>query len=150
MTDHARLPDLFDELVGEWFFIASHPMLEERALGRSTFEWLEGRACLIQRSSNDHPDIPNSISVIGPPSADVPQLDGPLMMSYHDSRGVHRIYAVSVDGRELRFWRDAPEFDQRYSATLSDHGEVFDGLVQMRRDGGDWTDDLAITYRRAE
>ena len=39
-------------------------------------------------------------------------------MQGFDSRGVRRTYRVSLDDGVLRFWRDAPGFDQRYSATL--------------------------------
>jgi hypothetical protein len=142
------LPDLFDALIGEWSFTAMHPSFDDPARGRSTFEWLEGGAFLIQRSTNDHPDLPDSISVIGPPSADLPAFDAPLMMSYHDSRGVHRIYSARVDDGSLRIWRDAPEFDQRTELRLQDEGRVLEGTWQMRRDGASWADDLAICYRR--
>ena len=39
-------------------------------------------------------------------------------MEYFDSRGVRRIYGVSLEDGVLRMWRDAPGFDQRFCATL--------------------------------
>lgn len=65
-------------------------------IGNVTFEWLEGRRFLIQRSRTDHELFPDAISVIGA-SADG---DG-LVMEYFDSRGVHRTYEGSLEGGQL-------------------------------------------------
>jgi hypothetical protein len=46
--------------------------------GRITVEWLEGEKFLLHRARNDHPDFPDSISVIGDSvraTRDVPQPD---------------------------------------------------------------------------
>ena len=67
-------------------------------------------------------------------------------MEYFDSRGVRRTYAVSLVDGVLRIWRDAPDFDQRFSATLGD--DTFEGTYQLARTPGDWQDDLRVTYRR--
>jgi hypothetical protein len=46
----------------------------------------------------------------------------------------------------LRTWRDAAEFDQRFSAKLGP--DSFEGLWQLAETPGDWQDDLKVTYRR--
>ena len=97
--------------------------------GSITFEWLEGGHFLVQRSHNDHELFPDAISVIGAPEAG----EG-LVMEYFDSRGVRRTYGVSLDDGVLRIWRDAPGFDQRYSATLG--RDSFEGLWQLARNAG--------------
>ena len=52
--------------VGEWETEATHPMLPDTLIrGRITVEWLEGEKFLLHRARNDHPDVPDSISVIG-------------------------------------------------------------------------------------
>ena len=61
-----------------------------------------------ERAVNDHPDFPDSLSVIG-----VMEGENDLSMQYFDSRGVHRVYAIGFDGRELTLERDAPGFAQR-------------------------------------
>jgi hypothetical protein len=67
-------------LVGEWTTEATHPMLPSTvARGRSAVEWLEGETFLIVRARNDHPEFPDSISIIGD--------TGGLRMHYFDSRG---------------------------------------------------------------
>src|SRR5918911_4914086 len=70
-------------------------------------------------------------------------------MQYFDSRGVHRVYAIGFDGRELTLERDAPGFAQRGSAKLSDDGSTLAGVWQLNEDNQGYHDDLAFTYQRA-
>jgi hypothetical protein len=136
--------EALDALVGEWTTSATHPMLPGVTVaGRTSFEWLEGRHFLIGRSRNDHPDFPDGLTVLGAAGDE-------LFMRYYDSRGVERLYGAALEGGELRIWRDAPGFFQRFSATLGDDGTTLAGVWQLSRDdGATWDDDLAITYRRA-
>lgn len=144
MEESERHPDLaaFDALVGEWTTEAMHPMFPSTVVhGRATFEWLEGERFLVQRSSNEHPDFPDSISVIG-------FVDEDLVSHYFDSRGVFRVYRVAMEGDMFRTWRDAPGFSQRLDAKLSNGGATLAGVGQVSRDDETWEDDLAITYTR--
>jgi hypothetical protein len=111
--------------------------------GSSSFEWLEGRHFVIGRSHCDHPQIPDAITVIGVD-------DGQPSMHYFDQRGVHRVYATSLDQGAWRFWRDAtpPDISQRFTATFGDDGDTIILRGQMSRDGEAWEDDLALDYRR--
>jgi hypothetical protein len=87
----------FQALIGEWTIEMTHPIVEDMVIrGRVTYEWLEGGRFLIQRSVNEHPDFPDSLCVIG-----VMEGENDLSMQYFDSRGVHRVYAIGFDGREL-------------------------------------------------
>jgi hypothetical protein len=70
-----------------------------------------------------------------------------LSIQYFDSRGVHRVYAIRFDGRELTLERDAPRFAQRSSAKLSDDGSTLAGVWQLNEDDQGSRDDLAFTYR---
>jgi hypothetical protein len=135
----------FQALIGEWTIEMSHPMVEDTVVrGRTTFEWLEGARFLIQRAVNEHPDFPDSLSVIG-----VMEGENDLSMQYFDSRGVHRVYAIGFDGRELTLERDAPGFAQRGRAKLSEDGSTLAGVWQLNEDDQGYRDDLAFTYRRA-
>jgi hypothetical protein len=135
----------FEALIGEWTVELTHPALEGTVVrGRTTFEWLEGARFLIQRAANEHPDFPDSLSVIG-----VMEGDSDLSMQYFDSRGVHRVYAVGFVGNELTLKRDDPGFAQRLSATLSDDGSTFTGVWRLNENDQGYRDDLAFTYRRA-
>ena len=135
----------FQALIGEWAMELTHPMLEDTVVrGRVTYEWLEGGRFLIQHAVNEHPDFPDSLSVIG-----VMEGEDDLSMQYFDSRGVHRVYAIAFDGNELTLERDAPGFAQRGSAKLSDDGSTLAGVWQLNEGDRGYRDDLAFTYRRA-
>jgi hypothetical protein len=131
----------FDALVGTWATEATHPALDAVVPGSTTFEWLEGKRFLVQRSQHDHELFPDSICVIGAPEA-----GGGLVMESFDSRGVRRTYGVSLEDGVLRMWRDAAGFDQRFYAKL--RPDTFEGLWQLAETPGDWQDDLKVTYRR--
>src|SRR4030095_12011452 len=91
-----------------------------------TVEWLEGERFLIHRARTDHPDFPDSISIIGFTDqdrvGDAPAAagKGPFSMHYFDSRGVYRLYNASIDDGSWRFWRDAPGFSPRFRGTVVD------------------------------
>ena len=141
MTERDPALEPFDALIGTWATEATHPMFDGVVPGRTTFEWLEGGRFLIQRLHNDHELFPDAINVIGASETG----DG-LVMEYFDSRGVRRTYRIALEDGVLRFWRDAPGFDQRYSATLG--RDSFEGLSQLAETPGDWKDDLKVVYRR--
>ena len=154
MTIDSTLASL-DRLVGTWTTEATHPAMPGTVVhGTAEIEWLEGERFLIQRSRMDHPDFPNSISIIGytevdrervaPPAAEVPQLS----MHYYDSRGVFRVFQASADDASWRFWRNAPGFSQRFTGTFEDGGDTIVGRAQLCRNDANWADDLEITYRR--
>src|SRR6202011_6076256 len=109
--------------------------------GTASVEWLEGERFLIFRARSDHPDFPDSVSIIG-------ETDG-LRMHYFDSRGVHRVLEMSVteDGWEIA--RDAPEFSQRPWVTFADEDNTMIGKSKLSEDQETWNDDLEINYYRA-
>jgi hypothetical protein len=133
----------FEALIGTWDTEATHPLIDAVVPGTVEYAWLEGGHFIVQRSHNDHELFPDAICVIGAPESG----DG-LVMEYFDSRGVRRTYGISLDGRVLRMWRDAPGFDQRYSATLAH--DTFEGVFELAEAPGDWREDVKVTYRRRQ
>ena len=132
----------FSTLVGTWDIEATHPMFPSTVVrGVTEFEWLEGERFLLQRSRTDHPEFPDSLIVFG---AD----DEGLCMNYFDSRGVHRVYRVSLSDGVWRMWRHAPGFSQTFEGRVSDDAGTIEGLWKLSRDDSTWDDDLAITFRR--
>jgi hypothetical protein len=133
--------ELLEVLVGEWTTEGAHPLLPGADIrGRASFEWL-GRRFLICRSHYEHPDIPDALAVTG-------VIGDELVMQYFDVRGVHRVYSVEMSPGRWRYWRNDPDFAQRFTGTFSDDGATITGSGQMSRDGETWDDDLALTYRR--
>lgn len=94
----------------------------------------------LQRTRLDHALFPDSLIVIGGAMEGLPSPTAtasaaasasatttaassePLHMQYFDSRGVHRVYSIAFDGKELTMRRDCAGFDQRARATLSSGG----------------------------
>jgi hypothetical protein len=157
MTTNPEL-DQLGRLVGAWTTEATHPAVPGVVVrGTVEFEWLEGERFLIQRAGNDHPDFPDFIAILGvtnadrvdPGASEPAAADKPGMtMHYFDSRGVFRVYEVSIDDEALRIWRNAPGFSQRFTGAFADSGNTTAGTWQLCRDDVNWHDDLAITYRR--
>jgi hypothetical protein len=144
----AELERLGRRLVGAWTTEATHPAVPGTIVsGTADVQWLEGERFLIFRSRNDHPDFPDSISIIG-------DTDG-LKWHYFDSRGVHRIYGFGVteDGWEISrdaAGRDASAFSQRLTVTFEAGDDTMQGRSTISYDDETWQDDLQITYRRSQ
>lgn len=64
-------------------------------------------------------------------------------MEYFDSRGVRRMYRVSLADGAWRSWRVHPGFDQRFSATLGP--DAFEGLFEVAETPSDWQHDMKVT-----
>jgi len=154
----ASRADSLGRLVGTWTTEATHPAMPGVVVhGTATVEWLEGQRFLLNRARTDHPDFPDSLSVIGRmgqdriaggDSSQGNADDTPIQMHYFDSRGVFRIYEVSMDDSTWRWWRNAPGFSQRFAGLISADGNTINGSSQLCKDDVHWADDLQITYRR--
>jgi hypothetical protein len=134
----------WQRFVGRWEIEGAHPLLPgETIRGASTFEWLDGERFVIFRSHYDHPRIPDAVTIIG-------VTDGQPSMHYFDQRGVHRVYATSLDQSTWRYWRDAPapDLSQRFTGTFSGDGTIITLVGQLSHDGATWHDDLGLTYRK--
>ena len=122
--------DRLDVLTGQWemeasfeagYFGPGSPAITGRG-GRTTFEWLEGRSFLTQRFVNEHPAAPSGIAIIG--AGQEPET---FSQHYYDSRGVARVYGMSLDGGVWKLWRETPGFWQRYTGVFSDDG----GMIKV-------------------
>jgi hypothetical protein len=132
----------FKQLVGEWQIVGSHPYIPDTELhGRATVEWTFGGAFLLMRSELDHPEIPDGIEIFGSDDK-----AGTYYMLHFDERGVSRKYDVSITENQLKWWRDDPEFSQRFTMDIAKDRLVSYG--EMSRAGGEWEQDLSLTYRR--
>jgi hypothetical protein len=152
---HERL----NRLVGTWTTEATHPASPGLVVhGTAEMTWLEGERFVIHRARTDHPQFPDSISIVGIIDRDrvedtrdtTATLAPPprLCMHYFDSRGVFRVYDMSIDDRVWRLWRNAPGFSQRFTGALADDGDTIEGRWELCQDDLNWENDLEITYRR--
>ncbi len=142
-----------EALVGTWETAATHPLFPDTTMrGRATFAWLEGRRFLIWRAHHDHPDIPDSIAILGRDdagdAATAAAPGGDCAAHYFDSRGVSRVYRVAAEPGVWRMWRDWPGFSQRFTSTFGDDVDTITGSGELSEDGATWKPDLQLTYKR--
>ncbi|MDH2443357.1 hypothetical protein QDR37_05300 [Amnibacterium sp. CER49] len=139
--------EAFAPFLGEWLTAGSHGMLPGVALhGRASIDRLEPAGFLRMRSSiAEDVGIPEGVAVLGTDGD-----SGRAVLLHHDQRGVTRIYEAAVDGRVLRWWRDAPGFAQRYTLTAAPDGRTMTGAGELCRDGSTWERDLDLVYTRLE
>jgi hypothetical protein len=133
-----------DVLVGTWDISAPNPLdPTQLAHGTVSYDWLSGGRYLIERSSADHPDFPDSIAIIG-----YDETTGNFKQHYFDSRGVERIYGMSLIDNVWKLWRDDPEFAQRFTGTISNDGKTITSSWEKSEAGSDWEHDFDLTYTR--
>jgi hypothetical protein len=149
----ASLDDL-EILVGEWKMEAGPPGGEPwPGEARTSFEWMEGGGFLVQRWSIEMPEAPNGVAVIGVGDTPVPveggELDQGYRQHYFDSRGVHRVYEMSLEGRTWKLWRDGPGFHpQRFTGEISEDGKTIEGRWEIAEDGDNFKTDFDLTYTK--
>lgn len=132
-----------ERLVGDWDVVATWPGDSlGPAHGRTTFAWHESGAHLIQTSTIDIPEAPDSTSVIGCDAA-----SGGYVQLYSDERGVCRIYRMSIDENEWMLSRDGIPFSQRFVAHTSDDGDTLTGGWEAEEEGV-FRPDFSVVYRR--
>jgi hypothetical protein len=146
-----------DGFVGEWVMEARFPggqaapssVAGGRPVARSRFEWALDRQFLLQRTEVLVPEAPDTLMIV---SADLET--GAYTQHYYDSRGVARLYAMTLADGVWTLTRESPDFSpldfgQRFTGTFSEDGNTISGAWEKCLDGGDWEHDFALTYRRA-
>jgi hypothetical protein len=143
----------FERLIGTWHAdgeIPSEPPMKVSV--EATVERLG--AFVVLRSVGEPAEMPDSISVIGGAPAGDPQ-----PMHYFDSRGVERLFMMSLEGATWRMWRapgedwngaDGPGFNQRFIGEISADGQTIEARWErgMGDAGDEWELDFPITYVR--
>lgn len=116
--------------------------------GRTVFAWLEGGAFLTQRSDIQRSDaaqaeFPSTTAIIGGDDTNATHY-----MLYFDSRGVSRVYQISLHDGVWMQWRSASGFSQRYTGTFSDDGKTITGRWEKSEDGSHWEHDFDLTHTK--
>ncbi len=137
-------------LVGEWRMETSLPG-SAGVRARTTFEWALGGAFLVQRASVDVAEAPDVLCVIAADPA-----TGGFTQHYFDSRGVVRLYAMTIDDEQWTLHREVPdftplEFAQRFLGRVEDGGRTIRGRWEGRApDASEWAHDFDLTYVRED
>ena len=106
-----------------------------------SFAWIEAGAFLVQRNVGG--GGPGARWAMGPDDA-----SGGYMALYADDRGVSRIYQMSLADRAWLLWREQDGFNQRFEGRFSRDGRTIEGRWEKAVDGGPWTLDFELAYRR--
>ena len=146
-----------DVFVGEWVVEARFPgdqpapasTTGDGPQARSWFEWTLDRQFLLQRTEVPIPEAPDSLMIV---SADLET--GAYTQHYYDSRGVARLYAMTLAEGVWTLTRESGDFSpldfrQRFTGTFSEDGNTISGAWEKCVNGGEWEHDFALTYRRA-
>jgi len=134
--------------IGEWTMRITFPGAPPVEGGRVVFEWMTGEKFLIQRWEVPVPEAPGGLAVIGFDAG-----RGTFLQHYFDSRGIARVYAMSLEDRVWTLQRETPDFSpldfaQRYTGTFSDDDRTITGRWEIARDDSTWEHDFDLTYVR--
>ncbi|MGN6682019.1 MAG: hypothetical protein ACTHKL_30010 [Streptosporangiaceae bacterium] len=110
--------------------------------GRATFEWLEGGAYLRFHAETPDPAPDATLIISRDESGDI------YTVLHYDSRGVSRVYQMTLDDRTWKIWRNVPGFFQRFVGTLSQDGRTIRAAWQKSPDGKSWEHDFDLIYTR--
>lgn len=143
---------------GEWVMEARFPggppvpasPAADGPMVRSQFEWALDRQFLLQRTEIPIPEAPDSLAII---STDLET--GAYTQHYYDSRGVVRLYAMTLADGVWTLTRESPDFTpldfrQRFAGTFSEDQNTITGAWESARNDDEWEHDFALTYRRAD
>ena len=139
--------------IGEWIVAGRFPGRSEAGgsapTTRSRFEWTLGGRFLVQRTDSPVPGAPDSLAIVG---AD--PVTSAYTQHYFDSRGVARLYAMTLADGLWTLTREAPDFSpldfsQRFTGTFSEDGNTIEGAWEKRFQDKTWEHDFTLIYRRA-
>jgi hypothetical protein len=134
-----------EPLVGEWILEAIPPGGEPwPGEARATIEWHDSGAHLVQRTTIELPEAPNSIAIMGCDAA-----NGSYYQLYSDDRGVCRVYEMSIGDGRWKLRREGEPFAQRFTASFEDGGDTIAGRWERAVDDGSYETDFELIYRRA-
>ena len=144
MTKTRTNPTLsaFADLVGKWTMESpQYPGFR----GRSDIAWIENGDYLLVRDEVDAGEFPAGTWIVsGDDSSEE------CTSLYHDSRGVSRVYQMSLVGGVWKIWRLSPGFNQRFVGRLGRGSKTIKGHWDTSGDGTQWEKDFDLVYRRAE
>ena len=138
-----------EPLLGDWKMAASFDGMPADAAATVSFQWMTGGRFLIERWEISVPEAPDGIAIIGPD----PEREGNYLQHYFDTRGVARVYKMSLEDGVWKLWRDQPDFSpldfsQRFTGTLSEDGDTIAGAWEICHDGKTWEHDFDLTYTK--
>jgi hypothetical protein len=151
MTQTARKAALqrLGVFIGEWRLGLGHAIPSpENGGARSVFEWALDGQFLIQRTEVPDPNAPNGLCIAAYDS----KTDA-YTQHYFDSRGVVRLYAMTLRDGVWTLLRESPDFtpldfSQRFTGRFSADANTIRGTWEITGNGSGWRKDFDLTYSR--
>lgn len=136
-----------ETFVGNWIVEMEFPGdTPFKAQTQASYEWLdENRFFLVYRAGTPGSEFPVGHCIIGADDT----MDNYTLL-YSDSRGIARIYQMSLKDGVWKQWRDDPNFSQRFTGTFSEDGRTIKGSFEIAEDGVNWRHDFDVTYTRTD
>lgn len=135
-----------DPLVGEWTLTAVGPDGQPwPGEARTRFDWHASGAYLVQTTTVEMPEAPDSLSIIGCDAA-----NGTYCQLYSDDRGVCRVFEMTISETEWSLSREGEPFAQRFIGRFEDGGRRIAGRWEKAEDGVSYTTDFDLTYVRVK
>jgi len=137
-----------EPFVGEWE-VKPDFVPPEAGGALSVFEWTLDGQYLVQRTEIPVPEAPDSMIVYA-----YDENSGGFLQHYFDSRGVTRLYAMTLRDGVWTLRRARPDFSelsfwQRWEGRFSDDGREIRGAWEASTDeGATWTLDFNLIYAR--
>jgi hypothetical protein len=133
--------------IGEWEMEISSIRADPsaRVRGHASFRWAEGGAFVLFKAAVPDSPFPSQTSLMAPDDS-----AATYCMLYFDSRGVSRIYQMSLEEDVWKLWRNFPGFSQRFTATFREDHNVLEGAWEISTDGTSWEHDFNIKYMKIQ
>jgi hypothetical protein len=149
MDEASTALESLEQFVGDWEMEVTFPGASPVGGAQTSFEWMPGELLLLQRWEVPIPEAPDGLAVYG-----WDELRGTLLQHYFDTRGVVRVYEMSLEGRSWTLERTEADFSplnfsQRFSATFSEDGKTIEGRWEIAHDHhSTYKKDFDIVYRK--
>lgn len=111
--------------------------------GPASFEWTEDSRFLVHTTGGEGAPIAKWM-------IERDETAGAFAVLYADSRGVSRIYEMSLDKGVWKIWRDAPGFHQRFTGRISHDQCSIEAFWEKSADGTTWETDFDLNYTKTE
>jgi hypothetical protein len=135
-------------LVGDWEMEVTFQGMDPAGGASVSYEWMPGERFLVQRWEVPVPEAPDGLAVIGWDEG-----RGTLLQHYFDSRGVARVYEMTLEGGTWTLERTKEdfsplEFSQRFTGRFNEDGSRIDGTWEISHDHETWEKDFDLSYLR--
>ena len=134
---------------GKWELEVIHPRFPPNSIyGNTTFDWMESEMYMVQRTMIHQTEFPNSTMVF-----DYDTQTYAYVLHYFDSRGVTRLYNMSLENEVWKMWRDTADFSkldfsQRFIGKFNEAENTIQSYWEKSYDGLNWEHDFKIIYRK--